>query len=114
MAIFLMYSTSGITSGEKTCRELKMAAILDSLKYQTQLQSDLRHEKIAPNYDKKSFFHGDGIIDDVTGRPQSFLLYSCLGEVGPGSKLQEQCLVNKCKYHNYLSMLYKPKHDFNE
>ena len=28
MAIFLVYSTSGITSGEKVCRELKMAAIL--------------------------------------------------------------------------------------
>ena len=27
MATFLIYSTSGITSGEKICRELKMAAI---------------------------------------------------------------------------------------
>ena len=27
MAIFLVYSTSGITSGKKVCRELKMAAI---------------------------------------------------------------------------------------
>ena len=30
MAIFLVYSTSGITSGQKVCRELKMAAILSS------------------------------------------------------------------------------------
>ena len=28
MAIFLVYSTSGITSGKKVCRELNMAAIL--------------------------------------------------------------------------------------
>ena len=28
MAIFLVYSTSGITSGKKVCRELKTAAIL--------------------------------------------------------------------------------------
>ena len=28
MAIFLVYSTSGITSGKKVCCELKMAAIL--------------------------------------------------------------------------------------
>ena len=27
MAIFLVYSTSGITSGKKDCRQLKMAAI---------------------------------------------------------------------------------------
>ena len=33
MAIFLVYSTSGITSGKTVCRELKMAAILKILKY---------------------------------------------------------------------------------
>ena len=33
MAIFLVHSTSGITSGKKICRELKMAAILKILKY---------------------------------------------------------------------------------
>ena len=33
LAIFLVYSTSGITSVKKVCRELKMAAILKILKY---------------------------------------------------------------------------------
>ena len=33
MAIFLVYSTSGITSGKKVCRERKMGAILKILKY---------------------------------------------------------------------------------
>ena len=33
MAIFLVYSTSGITSGKKVCRELKMATISKILKY---------------------------------------------------------------------------------
>ena len=33
MAIFLVYSTYGIISGKKVCRELKMAAILKILKY---------------------------------------------------------------------------------
>ena len=33
MAIFLVNSTSGKTSGKKVCRELKMAAILKILKY---------------------------------------------------------------------------------
>ena len=32
MAIFLVYSLSGITSGKKVCRELKMVAILKILK----------------------------------------------------------------------------------
>ena len=56
MAIFLVYSNSGITSGKKVCCELKMAAILKILKYQTQLQFDLRYEKIVTNYAQKSFF----------------------------------------------------------
>ena len=91
-----------------------MAAILSILKYWTQLQFDLRYEKIAPNYAEKAFFHGDYVIDDVTRWPQSFHLYSCLGEVGSARKLQGQCLVNKCKYHNCLSGLYMPKDDLNE
>ena len=33
MAIYLVYSPSGITSGKKVCRELKMAAIFKILKY---------------------------------------------------------------------------------
>ena len=48
-----------------------MVAILKILKYQTQLQFDLRYEKIGPNYAQKSFFHDDDVIDDVTGWPQS-------------------------------------------
>ena len=33
MAIFLVYSPSGIRSGKKVCRKLKMATILKILKY---------------------------------------------------------------------------------
>ena len=66
MAIFLVYSTSGITSRKMVCRELRMAAILKILKYQTQLQFDLRYENIVPNY-----AHDDDVIDYVTGWPQS-------------------------------------------
>ena len=55
MAIILVYSTAHITSGKKVCRELKMTVILKNLKYQTQLQFDLRYENIVPNYAPKSF-----------------------------------------------------------
>ena len=134
----MVYSTSGITSGKKCLsqaqngghfenfeilniasiwpqirkdRKLKMAAIL---KYQTELQSNLRYEKIVPNHTKKVFY-GDDVIDDVTGWPQSFSLYSCLGEVGSGSNVQGQCLLSKChQYHNCLSRSYMPKNDLNE
>ena len=33
IAIFLVYSPSGITSGKKVCRDLKMVAIFKFLKY---------------------------------------------------------------------------------
>ena len=56
MAIFLVYSTSGITSGEEVYRELKMAAILKILNYWTQLQFDLRYDKIVQIMHKKVFF----------------------------------------------------------
>ena len=69
MAILLAYSTSGITSGKKVCCELKMAAILKMMNYQTQIQFDLRYQKVIPNYARKSIFHCDDVIDDVTGWP---------------------------------------------
>ena len=55
MAIFLAYSTSGITSSKKVCRELKMAAILTvgNIKHSFNLTSHMiRSSKIMP----KKFF----------------------------------------------------------
>ena len=112
MAIFLVYSTSGITSGEKCLSSSKWRLFWKfwNIKHSFNLTSDMkRSSQIMP---KKCY--GDDVIDDVTGLPQSFFLYSCLGEFGSGSKLQGQCLVNKCQYHNCLSELYMPKDDLNE
>ena len=41
---------------QKAYRDLKMAAILKILKYQIQLQFDLRYEIIVPNNTKNVFF----------------------------------------------------------
>ena len=70
MAIFLVYSTSGTTSGKKVCRELKVVAILKiwNIKHSFNLTSDMkRSSQIMP----KKYFHDDDVIDDVTGWPQS-------------------------------------------
>ena len=56
MAIFVAYSNSGITSGKKILYDLKMAVILEKAKYKTQLQFDIRNEKIIPNYARKNIF----------------------------------------------------------
>ena len=44
MAIFLVYSTSGITSGKRVCRKLKMAAILKfwNIEHSSNLTSDMK------------------------------------------------------------------------
>ena len=113
MVIFLVYSISGITSGKKKFVGLRMAAILKILKYLTQLQFDLKYEKIVPN-DAKNFFLWWWCHRWRHRVASIFSLYSCLGEVSSGSKLQGECLVNKCQYRNCLSRLYMPKDDFNE
>ena len=113
MAIFLVYSPSGITSGKKSLSRAQNGGhfenfeIFNTASIWPQIWKD--RPKLCP---KK--FYGDDVIDDVTGWPQSFSLYSCLGKVGSGSKLQGQCLVNKCQYRNCLSRLYMPKDDLNE
>ena len=61
MAIFLVYSNSGITSDKKVSSKLKMAAFL----------FDLTYEEIVPNYAKKRYFHDNDVLNDVTGWAQS-------------------------------------------
>ena len=109
MAIFLLYSTSG----KKSLLSSKWQPLWKfwNIKHSFKLTSDMkRSSQIMP----KKVFYGDDVIDDVTGWPQSFPLYSCLGEVDSGSKLQGQCLVNKCQYHNCLPRLNMPKDNLNE
>ena len=81
MAIFLVYSPSGITSGKKGCHELKMAAILKILKYETQLQFHLRYENIVPNYAKRSIFMMMTSSMTSQGRLKFSPLYSLIYEI---------------------------------
>ena len=108
MATFLVYSTSGKKKFGSKWRPFENFEILNTASIWPQIWKD------RPKLCQKKFVIGDDVIDDVTGWPQSFSLYSCLGEVGSGSKLQGQCLVNKCQYRNCLSRLYMPKDDLNE
>ena len=80
MAIFLVYSTSGITS-RKICRELKMATILKTLKYKTQLQFSIRYGKIVPNYAKKLLFMMMTSSMTLQGSIKVDPLYSFIDEI---------------------------------
>ena len=105
MAILLVYSLSGITSGKNVFCDLKIGVILKILKYEMQLHFDLRLENIVPNYAKKIFI----VVITSSMTSQGGLkvdpLYSCLGEARSGSKWQGKRLANTCEYSNGLSKL---------
>ena len=94
MAIFLVYSTSGITSGKKGLSRAQNGGHFENFEIWNTASTWPQIWKYRPKLCKKKYFHDDDVIDDVTGWPQSFSLYSCLGEVGSGSKLQGQCHAN--------------------
>ena len=71
MAIFVAYSTSGVTSGKKFRRELKMAVILKIVKILNTASIWHQKWKDRPKLCKEKYFHCDDVIDDVTGWPQS-------------------------------------------
>ena len=126
MAIFMVYSTSGIISGKKVCRELKMAAILKILKYLTQLQSDLRYEKIVLNFAKKSIFMMMTSSMTSQGGLKVGPLYSFINEITTffmitkkQAKISSQnflCIgfvrlwLHLCKYIFMTSMITSPGH----
>ena len=108
MAIFPVYSTSGITSGKKVCRELKLAAILKILKYLTQLQFDFRYEKIVPDYAKKKYFHDDDVIDGVTGWPQSrpsIFIYKLNNNIFHDNLTTSKDIIIKLPVHRYHELM---------
>ena len=71
MAICLLYSTSGITSGKKVCRELKMAAIFLNFEILNTASIWPQIWKDRPKLCQNKYFHDDDVIHDVTGWPQS-------------------------------------------
>ena len=58
-----------------------MAAILKIFKYQTQLQFDLKYEKIVPNYAQKSFFIMMTSLITSQGGLKVVPLYSIINEI---------------------------------
>ena len=126
MAIFLVYPTSDIISGKKVCRELKIAAILKISKCLTQLQFDLRYEKIVPNFAKKSIFMMMTSSMTSQGSLKVGPLYSFINEITTffmitkkQAKISSQnflCIgfvrlwLHLCKYIFMTSMITSPDH----
>ena len=112
MAIVLVYSTSGITSGKKVCLaqnggNFENCEILNTASIWPQIWKD------RPKLCQKRFLWRwrHRWRHRVASKFLSIFMFrrGC-----SGSKLQGQCLVNKCQYRNCLSRLYMPKDDLNE
>ena len=83
MAIFLVYSTSGITSGKKVCRaqhggHFENFEILNTASIWPQIWID------RPKLCQKNFY-GDDVIDDVKGRLKVSLYIHVKERLAPGA-----------------------------
>ena len=85
MAILLPYSTSIKTSGKKSLLRPENGGHYDFFKILTHFQFDLSDVKRLSHIMPKIIFHGDDVIDDVTGSLK-FSLYIHVQEgLAPGA-----------------------------
>ena len=88
MAIFLVYSTSSITFGEKSLSRAQNGGHFENFEISNTASIWPQIWKDRPKLcQKKGFFCCDDVIDDVTGWPQSFSLHSCLGRGSPREQI---------------------------
>ena len=71
MAIFLVYSPSGITSGKKSLSRAQKGGHFENFEILNTASIWPQIWKDRPKLWKKKYFHDDDVIDDVTGWPQS-------------------------------------------
>ena len=71
MAIFLVYSTSGITSGKKSLSRAQNVGHFENFEIWNTASIWPQIWKYRPKLCQKKYFHDDDVIDDVTGWPQS-------------------------------------------
>ena len=71
MAIFLVYSPSGITSGKKSLSRAQNGGHFEHFEIWNTASIWPQIWKYRPKLCKKKYFHDDDVIDDVTGWPQS-------------------------------------------
>ena len=107
MAIFLVYSTSGITSGKKSLSRaqnggyFKKNEILNTASIWPQIWKD------RPKLCKNKYFHND-VIDGVTGWPQSrpsIFLYKLNNNVFHDNLKTSKDIIIKLPVHRYHELM---------
>ena len=82
MVIWLVYSTSGITSGKKSFSRPKNRDHFENFEIFIAASFWPQIWKDRPKLCSKDIFPGDDVIDDVIGWPQIGLLYSFINVIG--------------------------------
>ena len=103
MVIFVAYSTSGVSSGKKFRRELKMAAILKMSKYKHSFNLTSEMKRSSQIMQEK-YFHGDEVIADVTQRSQSrfsIFLYEWKNNIFHDNWRTNKDIIFKLNAHMY-------------
>ena len=107
MAIFLVYSTSGMTSGKKIVASSKWRPFWNflNIKHSFNLNSEMkRSSEIMP----KNVFHDNDIIDDVTGFPPSWpsiFLYKWNNNIFHDNQKTSKDIIIKLPVHRYHEIM---------
>ena len=126
MAIFLIYSTSGITCGKKSLSRAQNDGHFENFEIFNTASIWPQIWKDRPKLWKKKYFYYDDVINDVTGWPQIRTLYSFINEITTffmitkkQAKISSQnflCIgivrlwLHLCKYIFMTSLITSPGH----
>ena len=118
VAILLVYSTSGVTSGKKSLLRPQNGGHSENfIKWNAASFWPQMWKEMMPNDAKKvfSWWWRHRWRYRVASK-SALYIHDGLGEARSGSKWQGQSLVNTCMriYRNGLSILYMPKEDLNK
>ena len=114
MAILLVYSTSGITSGKKFVASSKWRPFWKfwNIKHSFNLTSDMKR---SSQIMLKKYFHDDDVIDDVTGWPQirsSIFLYKWNNNIFHDNKKTSKDIIIKLSVHIGIMRLWLQLHKY--
>ena len=108
MAIFLVYSTSGITSCKKSLSRTQKSDHFENFEILNTASIWPQIWKDRPRLCQKKHFHDDDAIDDVTGWPQSrpsIFLYKWNDNIFHDNQTTSKDIINKLPVHMYHQIM---------
>ena len=108
MATFLVYSTSGITSGKKSLSRVQNGCHFKNFKTLNTASNWPQMWKDRPKLCQKKYFYNDDVIDGVTGWPQSrpsIFLYKWNNKFFHDNLKTSKNIIIKLPMHRYHELM---------